>query len=926
MRMRVLLLILFAGGAGILACASEQARTPVPPEQSLRQLFERARLLEETNQNLARAIQLYEQVVSKAKEQRALAAKAQLQIALIYERLGRKEEAQRAFRAVVKDFSDQIEIVRQARAKIIGPNGSPDSVTSTRKVWNSDSAWGAPSPDGRLLTFVDWTTGDLAIRDLTTGQSRRITKKNTPSLAAGFALTSVFSPDSKQVAYAWSYKESYYDLRVCDLDGSNSRILYHDEQSTSVHPWEWSKDGKHILTSFQKKDGTSQIALVSVADGSARIVKTLDSRGGGRLSLSPDGRYIAYSAFPKEDAWQRDVYVLAADGNRETSLVQLPSDDRVIGWTPDGTGVLFSSDHSGGLDAWLVPVADGKPQGSPVRVKTHIGSPMGLTPKGALFYSLSSSLTDIFVATIDPDTAKLLNPPKAVTKHTVFEYTHAAWSPDGRYLAYVVSEGGGRRFAIQSRETGQERQLPANLHRLFTGRFHWSPDGRSLLVAGFDQPDHHAIFQVDAQTGALTTLVERRVAGELLAEPAPSPDGKAIFYRRQPPNGKGPFLILKREFQTGGESEVFREQGPFNWWAFSPDGRQLALLTDTDKEWNARVLKVVPVAGGEGRELFRVQDPEFLFEVTWSPDGRHLFFSRGADKNEEVGVGGEFHRTKGLWRISQDGGQPQRVDLGPGKLHGPSLHPDGRQIAYAAGEPSDTEVWVVENFLKGCSTLPSDMVAWWSGDGTALDRAGGINGTLKGGATFAPGKVGQAFKFGRTGDYVEIPFDSRYDFSPKGQFTLEAWVNPGRIGSDYRTDYPWQALVVKSPPDDEWNWGIHQKGDKFTTGSTHQHFLRSSTAVTVGAWYHVAVTYNAGNMALYLNGTREDECSNCWISQSKGNLVLGRKGQSDLRPDLFQGLLDEVALYRRALSASEVQAIYSAGTFGKCKAPAQATR
>ena len=74
-------MILFVSGAGRLAYQSEganskQAGNPAPSEQSLRQLFERARLLEETNQNLAQAIKLYEEVVSRAKEQRALAAKA----------------------------------------------------------------------------------------------------------------------------------------------------------------------------------------------------------------------------------------------------------------------------------------------------------------------------------------------------------------------------------------------------------------------------------------------------------------------------------------------------------------------------------------------------------------------------------------------------------------------------------------------------------------------------------------------------------------------------------------------------------------------------------------------------------------------------------------------------------------------------------
>jgi Tol biopolymer transport system component len=224
---------------------------------------------------------------------------------------------------------------------------------------------------------------------------------------------------------------------------------------------------------------------------------------------------------------------------------------------------------------------------------------------------------------------------------------------------------------------------------------------------------------------------------------------------------------------------------------------------------------------------------------------------------------------------------------------------------------------------KGCIPPPPGMVAWWSGDKTSLDPVGGINGAMMNGATFAPGKVGQAFKLDGTDDYVQIPFDSRYNFLPTGQFTIELWMNPGRVMGSSRVapDYQWQCLVVKSTPDTVWDWGIYLGGDKISSGSQRLHFLKSTTTVAVGAWYHVAVTYNAGSMTLYVNGLPEATGSGL-ISQSDGALALGRKGDSEPHPDFYQGLLDEVAIYRRALSASEVQAIYKAGTLGKCRATA----
>ena len=94
------------------------AVNPALAQQNTRELFERARMLDESNQNLSEAIKLYGQVVRQANEQRALAARAQYRIGVLYERLGRKGEAQRAYQAVVSQYADQNELAQRARAKL----------------------------------------------------------------------------------------------------------------------------------------------------------------------------------------------------------------------------------------------------------------------------------------------------------------------------------------------------------------------------------------------------------------------------------------------------------------------------------------------------------------------------------------------------------------------------------------------------------------------------------------------------------------------------------------------------------------------------------------------------------------------------------------------------------------------------------------
>ena len=142
---------------------------------------------------------------------------------------------------------------------------------------------------------------------------------------------------------------------------------------TWIVPSAWSPDGKDILGLFTAKGGTNQIGLVSVSDGSLRVLKSLDWRYPGKMNFSPDGRSIVYDFRPKEESPQRDIFVLASDGSREIPLVKHPADDYLLGWSPEGRWILFASDRRGSWDAWAIEVADGKPQGAPALVKLGIG-------------------------------------------------------------------------------------------------------------------------------------------------------------------------------------------------------------------------------------------------------------------------------------------------------------------------------------------------------------------------------------------------------------------------------------------------------------------------------------------------------------------------------------------------------------------------
>ena len=674
-------------------------------QQNPRELFERARMLDESNQNLAEAIKLYGQVVSQANEQRALAARAQLRIGMLYERLGRKADAQRAFRTVVNQYSDQTEVAQRARAKLPAANtgkskiaaavvatDKASTVLTVRQLWSGDT-FGTPSPDGRYLTFVDWDTGDLAIRDFVTEKNRRLTNKGSWNESDEFAEWSVMSPDGKQVAYAWHNKDGSYDLRVIRTDGSQPRVLYRNEEVGYLKPSDWSRDGRHILTVLFRKDNTDQIALISAMDGSARNIKTLGWSHPSKLCLSPDGRWIVYDSPQKEGAPERDIFLVSADGSREMPLVKHPADDLVLGWTPDGKKVLFASDRTGAtMSVWAVEVSDGKPQGSPEIIKSDVGRifPLGFARNGTFYYALMTGMLDIYVASLDAEGDKGFIPSTPVSQRFVGSSLAPAWSPDGKSLAYIFRQNVMFGFSpsslvIRSLESGVERRISPALAAFY--RPDWSPDGGSILVTGRDQRGRQGIYTIDLQTGNTSPLVTGK--GFM---PRWSADGKAIFYVSRDETKRSDRL-LRRDLETEQESELFRavEQTLVGNLTVSPDGQRMAFLLKKTGAAPSIRLMVMPTAGGVPRELLQFK------EIGTIPGGWDGVIEWMADKRQIIFVKRSAGASE-LWRISAEGGEPQKLGITMNFIQGLRAHPDGKQIAFAAGQ-FKAEIWAMENFL-----------------------------------------------------------------------------------------------------------------------------------------------------------------------------------------------------------------------------------
>ncbi|HTL54262.1 MAG TPA: LamG-like jellyroll fold domain-containing protein [Candidatus Limnocylindrales bacterium] len=251
-------------------------------------------------------------------------------------------------------------------------------------------------------------------------------------------------------------------------------------------------------------------------------------------------------------------------------------------------------------------------------------------------------------------------------------------------------------------------------------------------------------------------------------------------------------------------------------------------------------------------------------------------------------------------------------------------------VTNSIGSATSAVATLTVNLPGTCAPAPPNLVGWWTADGSAADYLGLNNGTLQGTATAnAAGEVAQAFSFDGVNGYVQVPNSAALNPT---NLTIEAWVLFNSLDSAGNALAGQQYIVFKQNSRSGAFEGYFlgkvrgSGGDYFSFGVTSASGVSagvgSTTPISTGIWYHVAAVRGSDFIQLFVNGRLVGQ-TGVSFPQDYGSfpLFFGSSGQSywDRK---FAGLLDEISLYDRALSASEISAIYAAGAAGKCKAPA----
>ncbi len=229
--------------------------------------------------------------------------------------------------------------------------------------------------------------------------------------------------------------------------------------------------------------------------------------------------------------------------------------------------------------------------------------------------------------------------------------------------------------------------------------------------------------------------------------------------------------------------------------------------------------------------------------------------------------------------------------------------------------------------LLAAVAAPAGLVSWWQANGNGADVMGLNNATLYNGATYAAGEVGQAFKFDGVNDRAQVADSASLKLT--GSLTIEGWIKVNSFGSSrgyilFRGDETNNSYSLTTDPSGSLSFIV-------SPTSANGNGSAIVAYITPGQLTHVAGTLDdaTGLMSLYLNGklagqsTTDIRPYGDLQPASNPGIGIGNTGgyPGTATNNPFNGLIDELSVYNRALTPNEVLGIFKAGNEGKLLSP-----
>lgn len=228
--------------------------------------------------------------------------------------------------------------------------------------------------------------------------------------------------------------------------------------------------------------------------------------------------------------------------------------------------------------------------------------------------------------------------------------------------------------------------------------------------------------------------------------------------------------------------------------------------------------------------------------------------------------------------------------------------------------------------LLTAAAVPSGIVSWWTANSTAADAMGLNNATLSN-VTYTTGEVGKTFNFNGLNGWAALGDPSSLAFTQS--FSIEGWIKVNGLP----TNYNFGSIMFRGDDRgglDPYQLDITKNGDlQFGIDNASNQGISIVAPIATGQWVHVAATLDdaTGAMTLYENGTVVAQVTTTIRpfatldpTQEPG-VGIGNSNALDNYDVPFNGLIDELSVYNRALTPGEVLDIYKAGSSGKVISP-----
>lgn len=452
----------------------------------------------------------------------------------------------------------------------------------------------------------------------------------------------------------------------------------------------------------------------------------------------------------------------------------------------------------------------------------------------------------------------------------------------------------------------------------------WHPKGQWLAFTGYDASVTPQVFLVRVfdDNGNLTGAAPAQLTtnggvGLWHGDAAFSPDGQHVAISRFRSE-----IIITQAFDAEGNRNSTVVSTPVSavtsivsgqaaWPCFNPDGKKLVFrhVSPDGMQYSIAMLTVrnasnvlTPEGTSNPRLQMTTPSTDVVAHPTWSQDGTKLAFM------EQI----TFTRIHTLNASAAENATTNPRVLVAGVSGSDTNCPSFPQQGGAA-----PVVYTINP--------PPNLVSWWTAENAAWDIAGIGRGTMHNADNFnanayGPGKVGRAFLFDGVDDHVQ---GRPTGMSLVSNFTIEGWIKPveARAGD---------MMILSKQNDDEQNvsYSLMLRNNLLTFRANMagvEHVLTAvGTSIPLNQWTHVAFTESAENSRLRLFVNGNEVMITAAVPPrptTTGPLCIGAAVSTAHAADApsapFAGLIDELSLYNRALSSTELQLIVQAGAGGK---------